>query len=219
MIEQDKKIKILYVCPFAHRTGHPPQAVKNEPAALIEQGAELSVCTFRGVLDQREIPSMPHFLVVPTKALFPLDILARLLNALPGGMNASRLLEHVSTLCLAVNLKRRLSYDILYLRDADPFVFVPFLIGCFLKNRNLACSLLGTKSLRIPGSLYHKLINASAWKPIYRRALSRNNYTFICENELLKNHFETKLLDGILAGKVNVLPFGMEKTNTYVNQM
>lgn len=211
-------MKILYVCPFAHRPGHTPQAVKNEPAALIEQGAELSVCTFRGVLDQREIPSMLHFSVVSTKALFPLDILARLLNALPGGMNASRLLEQVSTLCLAVNLKRRLSYDILYFRDADPFVFVPFLTGCFIKNRSLACSLLGTKSLRIPGSLYHKLVNASAWKPIYRRALSRNQYAFICESELLKDFFEAKFLDGILAGKVNVVPLGMKKINAQIDQ-
>ena len=71
MIEQEKNTKILYVCPFAHRTGHPPQAVKNEPAALIEQGAELSVCTFRGVLDQHETPPMPHSSVVSTKARFP----------------------------------------------------------------------------------------------------------------------------------------------------
>ena len=96
MTEPENKIKILYVCPWAHRTGHPPQAVKNEPLALLEQGAELSVCTFRGVLDQQETPSMPHFSVVSIKALLPLGILARLLNALPGGFNASRLLEQVS---------------------------------------------------------------------------------------------------------------------------
>ena len=61
MTMPEKKLKVLYVCHWAHRTGHTPQAVKNEPLALFEQGAELSVCTFRGVLDQQEIPPMPHF--------------------------------------------------------------------------------------------------------------------------------------------------------------
>jgi len=218
MTEPEKKLKVLYVCPWAHRTGHRPQAVKNEPLALLEQGAELSVCTFRGVLDQQEIPPMPHFAVVITKAGFLLDILVRLLNALPGGFNASRLLEHVSTLCLAVNLKRRLSYDIMYIRDADPFIFVPFLMGCFVKNRNLACSLLGTKSIRTPGSLYHKLVNASVWKPVYRRALSRNNYAFICENRILRDYFETDFLNGILSGKINVVPLGMKKIKAQTDQ-
>lgn len=218
MTEPEKTFKVLYVCPWAHRTGHTPQAVKNEPLALIEQGAELSVCTFRGVLDQQETPVMPHFSVVSTKASFPLDILARLLDAMPGGMNVSRLLEQISTLCLAVKLRRRLRYDIIYLRDADPFVFIPFLMGCFIKNRNLACSLLGTKSVRSLDSLYHKLINASAWKPVYRWALSRNQYTFICENGLLKDYFETEFLDGILSEKVNVVPLGMKKLNAQLDR-
>lgn len=218
MTEPEKKIKVLYVCPWAHRTGHAPQAVKNEPLALLEAGAELSVCTFRGVLDQQETPAMPHFSVVSTKTRFPLNILARLLNAMPGGTNVSRLLEQVSTLCLAANLRRRLRYDILYLRDADPFVFVPFLIGCFIKNRNLVCSLLGTKSVRSPGSLYHKLIDASAWKPVYRRALYGNQYAFVCENGFLKDYFERKFLDGILSGKVNVVPLGMKKTSAQIDQ-
>jgi len=115
MTKQEKNMKILYVCPWAHWAGHAPQAVKNEPLALIEQGAELSVCTFRGVLDQQETPSMPHFSVVSTKASFPLDIFTRLLNAMPGGMNVSRLLEQVSTLCLAVKLRRHFRYDIMYI--------------------------------------------------------------------------------------------------------
>jgi glycosyltransferase involved in cell wall biosynthesis len=137
---------------------------------------------------------------------------------LPGGRNIACLLEHASTIILSVKLRSTLSYDVLYIRDADPFIFIPFLVCCFSKDYRLVCSLIGTRAVRSNSSRFHKFIGNRGWKPVYRRALSRNKFTFICESSCLKDYFELKFLDGILSGKINIVPLGMETTSMTINQ-
>ena len=216
MAESEKRIRVLYVCPWAHLAGHTPQAATKEPLALLEAGVEVSICTFRGILDQKEPQVISHRSVVSSKVGFPLGILAQLLNSMPKGRYFARFLEQVSTLYLAVKLRKPLKYDVIYLRDGDPFIFIPFVLGMFLKDYRWACSLLGSKPVRSPNSLFHKFINAPIWKPVYLRAFSKNRFAFICEGRCLKDYFETKFLDGILSGRISVVPLGVKRNNVNI---
>ena len=217
-----EKPSILYVGPGTHRAGHSPQAVIKESTALLKAGAEVSICTFQGVLGRKGNRIRPDESVVSRWISFPLGILTHLLFFIPKEIRLTRFLEQFATLCLAVRLKKQLRYDVIFLRDGDPFIFIPFVLGFFHKQYRWAITLLGLKSVRSPssltGCLFYKLINAPIWKPIYFRAFSRNRFAFLCENSDMRDHFETNFLDGILAGKVGVVPVGLEKITNYIPQ-
>lgn len=222
MTELEKRIRVLYVCPWAHWGGHYPEAVKKESLALLEAGAEVSICTFRGILDQEEPQIVPHRSVVSSWIGFPLGILTYLLHLIPKGEYLAGLLEQFATLCLAVKLRKILRYDVIYLRDGDPFVCTPFLLGLVLEHYNWAVNLVGQKAVRAPdsllSSLFCRFINAPIWKPIYLRSFSKNRFAFLCENEYVKEFFEAKFLDGILSGRLTVVSLGVKKTSKYILQ-
>ena len=205
-----RAIRVLYVCPWAHRPGHMPQAVVRESPALAKAGAQVSVCTFRGILDQEEPLALPHRSVLSGGVGRPPGAMAHWLGLLPGENNPARFVEHVATLGLAVRLRRALGYDVIYLRDGDPFIFVPIVLGLVLRDYRWVISLLGTRSVRSRRSLFGKLIGSRLWKPVYRRSLSRNRFSFVCGNGYLKDYFESDFLGGTLSGKVHVVPEGLE---------
>ncbi len=216
MAESAREFRALYVCPWAHRPSHAPQAVIRESSALLQAGAQVSVCTFRGVLRHEEPLAVPHRSVASGCVGRPLGVIAHLLGSLPGGRNLARFVEHLATIGLALRLRKALGYDVIYLRDGDPFIFVPFVLGLVLKDYRWAISLLGTSSMRSRRSIYGKFIGSPVWKPVYRRSFSRNHFSFICGNGHLKNYFEADFLDGMFSGKVNVVPEGLERTAKHV---
>jgi len=195
-----------------------PQAVIRESSALLEAGAQVSVCTFRGILDQEEPLVVPHKSVASGCVGCPLGVIAHLLGLLPGGRNLARFVEHLATVGLAVRLRKALGYDVIYLRDGDPFVFVPFVLGLVLKDYRWAISLLGARSVRSRRSLYGKFIGSPVWKPVYRRSFSKNHFSFICDNRYLRSYFEADFLDGMFSGKVNVVPLGLRRTAEHVTR-
>jgi len=225
MAESEKKIRILYVCPWAHWAGHPPYVAIKESAALAKAGAQVSLCTFRGILGQKEPQIIPHRTVVSSWIGSPLGVLANLLLSLK--INPMKglawFLENLSTLFLAVKLRKTFKYDVIYLRDGDPFIFTPFLLGLVFRHYRWAISLIGVKALMPPFSfwyhkLFYKFLNARIWKPIYRRSLAKNQFIFHCQNKYIKDYFETNFLDGILSGRVSVVPIGVEQTASNVPQ-
>lgn len=218
MAESEKRIRILYVCPLAHWAGHQPHAAIKESSALVKAGVEVSLCTFRGILDQKEPQIIPHRAVVSSWIGFPLGILTHLLHYSVKTKGLAWFMEVVSTLFLAVRLRKPLGYDVIYLRDGDPFIFIPFVLGLVFKDYRWAISLIGTRVTRSPGSLFYKFLNAPMWKPIYRRSFSKNQFTFLCQNTHMKDYFETNFLDGILSGSIAVVPVGVEETANYVPQ-
>jgi len=212
-------IKVLYVCPWAHWAGHAPQSIRQECFALIKAGAQVTLCTFRDFPDQQYIQSISHRSVISGWITFPLDIVSRFLHRVLPGRGLAWFLEQFMTLYLAVRLKKTVGYDIIYLRDGDPFVFIPFVLGLFLKKYVWAIKLLGVNPVRSPDSLYYKFANSSIWKPIYRRGFYRNRFVFICENEDMKKHFEDDFLGGILSGTVRVIPQGVEMVSNHISQV
>lgn len=225
MAESEKRIRILYVCPLAHWAGHQPRAAIKETSALVKAGAEVSLCTFRGILDQKEPQTIPHRTVVSNWAGFPLGMLTHLLRVSLKTKPTKGLawfLEVAATLFLAVRLRKTLSYDVIYLRDGDPFIFIPFVLGLFFKHYRWVISLIGVEMVisprSLPASLFYKFVNAPIWKPIYRRSVTKNRFVFLCQNKYMKDYFETNFLAGILSGSIKVAPLGVEKAINYVPQ-
>lgn len=221
MAELGRAIRVLYVCPLAHCAGHPPQTAINESSALVKAGAEVSLCTFRGILGQKEPQIIPHRTVVSSWIGFPLGILTHLLRVSLKTKPTKGLawfLENLSTLFLAVRLRKTLRYDVIYLRDGDPFIFIPFALGLVFKHYRWVISLIGVVGKTSPPSLFNRFINNPIWKPIYRRSLAKNQFIFHCENKYTKDYFETNFLDGILSGRVSVVPVGIEQTASNVPQ-
>lgn len=220
MSESGTGIKVICVCPLAHRTGHYSRAITEEASALLASGVEVAICTFRGIRDQQGLGTIPHRTVVSSRIGFPLGVITNLVKFMPKEKYLAGFLEQFSTLCLAVRVRKTLGYDVIYLRDGDPFIFMPFLIGIFLKNSKWVINLIGERMARNPNSmrssLFYRFINAPAWEPIYHRALSRNQLTFICQSKYVKDFFEGKLLNGILAGRVTFVPLGVQGTAEYV---
>ncbi|HEY49182.1 MAG TPA: glycosyltransferase family 4 protein [Dehalococcoidia bacterium] len=215
MAESEKQIRVLYVCPRAHSrwSAHPPQAAVEESLALFKAGAEVSLFTFRGIIGQPEPEMIPHRMAVSSWTCFPLGMITRLLNTWARTQNIAWFLEQFLTLISAVRRRKSLKYDVIYLRDGDPFIFIPVLLGLVSRDRRWAISLIGVLGTRSFGSLPHRFINASFWKPLYRRSFSRNRFAFICENRYVKDNYEEGFLDGTLSGRVEVVLHGVDKAD------
>jgi len=196
-----------------------------ESEALSKAGAEVSLCTFQGILGQKEL-EIPHRMVTSSRAGVLLGIILHLLLSLKANPLKSAVIwfvEQFTTLLLAVKLRKALKYDVIYLRDGDPFIFTPFLFGLVFKNHKWVISLIGVKALIPPfvswyHKLFYKLINASIWKPVYRHSFIRNQFIFTCQNEYMKDYFETNFLGGILAGRIAVVPIGVEQPENNISQ-
>ncbi|MFC1904418.1 glycosyltransferase [Chloroflexota bacterium] len=213
MAESKEGIRVLYVCPWAHLAGHWPHIAIKETTALLKAGVVVSLCTFRGILDEKEPPAIPHRKVLSGWSSFPLDVLIRSLNFIPKGRIIARLLEAIATLFLAVKLKSSLRYHVLYLREGDPYIFLPFLFGLFLKDYRWVVFLIG-----VMRRMDYKFSTSPIWKPIYRRSLSRNRYAFICQNSYVEDSFQRGFLDGILSETMTSVLFAAEETSSYIPQ-
>jgi glycosyltransferase involved in cell wall biosynthesis len=218
-----KRVRVLYVCPFAHYTGHPPWAAIHEPEALARAGAEVKLLTFYGIIDETKV-KVPHLTVLP-RVRFTRS-LQRVISFLLTRWSVSRwllmFLENFWTLAVAIRLKRKLKYDIIHLRDGDPFLFIPFLFSLFYRGYNWVVSLMGGKFFYTPLPLFTtlrkefrlfvytialKVLNSNLWRPLYRRALARNNFLFLTQSEAVKRDYDS-YLQGVFSGKVFCLMMG-----------
>jgi glycosyltransferase involved in cell wall biosynthesis len=202
-------MKILYVCPSAHRPSHIPYFLIKESAALLRSGEQVSILTFSGILGGREPKDIYHMTVVSAWYGSLINVVLRLLNWL----NLKTLVgfvEQFTTLLSAINLRKHLGCDLLYLREGDPFIFVPFILDLFSKRKRWIISMLGLTMRISPGSAAYKFINASFWKLIYRRGLSRNRFVLLCENNYVEDYFKSKFMDGIFSTNVELVRTAVE---------
>lgn len=226
-----RQIKVLYVCPFAHYTGHFPWAAVHETQALAQAGVEVELLTFCGVRDDAQVKVLQTLVRQCIKLSLPLYHLANVLRKWKTTQRLSMFLETWLTLSVATRLKKSKQFDILHLRDGEPFPFLVHLFGCTTRGYKWFVSLTGTNLIQYPplrevlrrhlGLFVYivllKAVNSSLWKPAYRRSLARNRFVFSVQNELMKERFEA-FVDGVLAGKVVYLPLGADEVEREISK-
>ncbi len=225
-----KQVKVLYVCPFAHYPGHFCWAATRETEALKQAGADVRLLTFCGVIDESEV-KVPQLTVLPATKLGHLirqsfDVFRK--NAITRWLLMS--FETLLTLAAAIRLKRRLSIDIIHLRDGEPYLFLPHLLSLPFRGYNWAISLTASNIYPPPipsvrpqnlGLLIYtialKFINSRLWRPLYRMSLARNRFVFLVQNETSRQDYNS-YLQGVLAGKVVYLPLGIDRVENAISK-
>lgn len=220
-----KRLKVLYVCPFAHHTGHFPWEATHETQALSQAGVDVTLLSTWGVTDEAEV-KVPQ-LAARSQAKFGGLIyhVAHFFSRWGITFWLSMFLETLLTLDVAVKLKEKQGYDIIHLRDGEPFLFLLHILNLNRKEYSWVVSLTGSnlvslathpsllaairKSFRLfLYTVYIRILTTNLWRPVYRRSLSKNRFIFLTQNETMLQNFEL-YMGGLLAGKVICLSLGV----------
>jgi glycosyltransferase involved in cell wall biosynthesis len=169
-----------------------------ESAALAEAGAEVLLCTFQGILTGEPCQGVAHETVTARRGTFPVRALVWLFSHQRNTRPLALLMETLATVVLAVRLKRSLGFDLIYLRDGDPFIFVPHLMGAFIRGDRWAVSLVGDW---FAYRLLNRFVSFPLWKPLYRLALSKNRFLYFCQNLAMRRYYQA-FLGGVFGEKV-----------------
>ena len=200
--------KVLYVCPLAHLAGHPPWASMNEPKALADIGLDVTLLTFCGIRKGCEA-------LVPETHVIKKDYLDTLRKYLLLQW-VVRIFECGFTLLKAAWLSRH--YDIIHLRDGEPFPFIPHLLSVFFRRKWLV-SLTGgiftvTDSTKTTGRkgllplyrlLFNTVINGPQWRLIYVLGHKYSKFRYITQDSQTASHYNHMFKD-----KIHVVPMGSE---------
>ena len=219
-----KRIKVLYVCPFAHHPGHPPWAALNEPAALEEAGSDVKLVTFCGVIDNTKA-KVPEIVVVPAKYGLAHRFFSLLRKQTPTRW-VLMLFETALTIAKAISIKHRQGFDIIYLRDGEPFLFMSHLLSLPFKDINWVVSLTAAniylpkmpklETRTLPLIIYilvlRFVVNSPVWGLLYRVSLRRNNFRFVTQNRAAERDY-SQYLGGVFGNRVQYLPIGVGRLN------
>jgi len=204
--KSSKRRKILYVCPLAHHGGHCPSAILTETMALTRAGFDVTLLTFNGLPEEGK-PSRIQQITVLSQGRFSAFILyfTKIFNHWILTQNIVVLLEQFSSLAKAIFLKKKMKYDVIHLRDGNPFLFLVFFLNFFLKDYKWVLHMTVDPSKGI----LQKVDYAKMWQPIYRRSLLRNRFVFLCENEIIKREYE-RVMDGLFCKRVIYVPLATQ---------
>ncbi len=225
MGSKTRPIKVLYVCPWAHYSGHHPYAARIEPEFLTKAGVDVTLVTFCGITNNPLIP-IPHYKVIKKRW--------RILNWVGKSIIPRWFImagETIATLIKAMRLYRQFKFDVIYLRDGEPFLFIPHLLSVPFRGYRWVVSLTAAnlfipkqtilRLLENPFAFFYAmalyLVNGAFWIPLYRLSLSRNTFIFVAQNEESHRGYET-YQGGIFAGKVVCIPLGTVSDFTPVSK-
>lgn len=201
--ESPKRRKILYVCPLAHRGGHRPHAIVTETKALSMAGFDPTLLTFDGVEGEKEVPRIQHLTILSQDKISSLvRFSTKILNHSTLTQYVAVLFEMFSSLLKAVFVKKKGEYDIIHLREGDPFPFLVLLLNFFLKGYKWVVTIL---VLDPSMGIIRKINYNKLWKPFYYCSLVKNRFVYLCLTESLKLEYE-KLMNGLFANRVIYLP-------------
>jgi len=210
-----RTLRVLYVCPFAHYSGHFPHVATTEPAEFAEHGIDADLLTFCGITNDPPLP-FGHYRASQSGN----GSLFRLLRRNTLSRWCLMLCETALTLAEAVRRYRRGGYDVIYLRDGEPFMFMPHLMSLPFRGIRWAVSLTAAVIYRPKLSrsanpfliLYNLVvgfvINNPLWRLLYAVSLRRNRFMLITQNEQARRDFE-RYLGGAFKGLVACVPLGV----------
>jgi len=165
-----------------------------EPVALQARGHEVLLVTFQGIID-KSIPKTAHIEVAYSARVKNILHKIRQVTLLRWPL---MLLETFRTLSLALRIYEQQHFDVIYVRDGDPFLFVPFLLTIRHWRRvNMLVSVTGSVLFAPQHSTYTKLrspltsvyslalsaVAHGAWRPLYSRCLSKHNIRLVTQND------------------------------------
>lgn len=214
-----KQLKVLYVCPFAHYPGHFSWAATRETSTLKKSGIAIRLLTFCGVIDENEV-EVPQLTVLPETRLGRL--IRQTFDLFRGNAITRWLLmsfETFLTLTIAIRLKRKLSIDIIHLRDGEPYLFMPHILCLPFKDYNWLVSLTAS-NIYLPAEIKSiklliyttvvKVINSRMWRPLYQWSLRRNSFIFAVQNEMAQADY-SKYMGHVFNGRIECLPVGVSQ--------
>jgi glycosyltransferase involved in cell wall biosynthesis len=230
----EKRLKVLYICPFAHYTGHFPWEAAHETGALAQSGIDVNLLTFCGVTDEAEVKVSQLTARSQTKLGVPIYRLTNFFRKSGITRWLSMFLETYLTLAVAIRLKQQAGYDILHLRDGEPFLFLPHLLNLRRRDYNWIVSLTGSNLVTLAThpsllsamresfrlflyTIYIRFLSSGIWRPVYRRSLARNRFLFLTQNETMQRNFES-YMDGLLKGKVLCLSLGVNDAGVSISR-
>jgi len=176
-----------------------------------------------GIIGEEQL-KVPLLVVFPrNRYTVPLRYLADFFRKWALSLWLLMFFEAFITLSKAVWLKRKFNYDIIHLRDGEPFLFLPHLLGLPFRGYNWLISLTASNiytpstknfQLRIYAAVV-KFINSGLWRPLYRASLARNSFVFITQNAKAQRDYSS-YLQGVFDGKVIYLPLGADRVKNVI---
>jgi glycosyltransferase involved in cell wall biosynthesis len=208
---------ILYVCPFAHYTGHSSWSAEKESQSLIDAGANVTVLTYCGLQNDRLITAKQLRVVDMAWHQGVLPWVIKKLRIHKTSQRLAMFLETFSVLKSAIDLRKKIKIDSYHLRDGEPFPFLVQVLTHQIKTPPWVVTLTGTnlldykslwKSLLINISefcyvLILRVVNSKIWKYAYSN--NKNKFIYITQNELVKKKFES-YMGGVMSGRIINLP-------------
>lgn len=206
-------MKILYCCPFAHYSGHPPWATENEPEALARAGVDIKLLTFCGIMNG-------HKAKVPEEKVANDNVLLKWLRKYTITRWPVQLMETILTTDKAIDICFN-ENRVLHLRDGEPFFFVLQLLGLGItKKQRWLISLMGSNlfapyvsNLTFKSNpslwLYSQIlrfINSKVWKPLYWINKHFHTISYITQNNAVTKAYLDRM--PYMVNNVTTLPMG-----------
>ena len=187
-------MRVLYTCPLAHLTGHPPAEAAKETRILQDQGVEVELLTFCGVHEGFEV-------VVPETKVMSDNSLFKKLRSKFVLQWFLRTFEYASTITKAATLAKDRP---IYLRDAEPFPHIVHIVNFFFRKRWVISS---TGGLYTTGSgvkgVYKILLGLTGVNLPFWYKLTSNKISYVVQNPDIKT-----LMQRILGDNITVIPLG-----------
>ena len=187
-------MKILYVCPLAHLSGHPPFECTKETRILREHGDDVELLTFCGINGDFAV----H---VPQQVVFKNNSVFRAFRRYLFIQWVMRAFEYLSTIVKAEIVAGDRP---IYLRDAEPFPHLIHITNFFARKKWVVSC---TGGLYTTGSqmswVYKILINFTGVNMKWWYKLGKNKIQYVAQNALIR-----RVLVDNFGDNVSVVPLG-----------
>ena len=174
-------MQIVYCSPSAHTSGHQAAATTAECYALRDHANILAtVITYSGCKGQASIASSSVHPALCSLTCFVYPSLLRWF------------IQYLLTLLLAVRISSTLNHCPIYIRDCDPFIFLPSHLALLCPRTRFICSIIGLE-LQMKRGIKQRLLS---WL-----ILPSKRIVYTCQNENVLNYY-SKL-------NIKLLPLGV----------